>query len=122
VFGAEAGFREAGVEMVDFRITARSRRPAKTAPEVRGAKDLHDARRGTRPVIYVGSGRDHYVDAVVYDGDLFPTEQTTVGPALIELSGTTVVVPPDYNVRRDRLGSFILEQRSSVTATGRIGE
>jgi N-methylhydantoinase A len=122
VFGAEAGFREAGVEMVDFRITARSRRPAKTAPEVRGAKDLHDARRGTRPVIYVGSGRDHYVDAVVYDGDLFPTEQTTVGPALIELSGTTVVVPPDYNVRRDRLGSFVLEQRSSVTATGRIGE
>ena len=122
VFGAEAGFREAGVEMVDFRITARSRRPAKTAPEVRSAKDLHDARRGTRPVIYVGSGRDHYVDAVVYDGDLFPTEQTTVGPALIELSGTTVVVPPDYNVRRDRMGSFILEQRSSVTATGRIGE
>jgi len=56
------------------------------------------------------------------DNLMFPTEQTTVGPALIELSGTTVVVPPDYNVRRDRLGSFILEQRSSVTATGRIGE
>ena len=31
-----------------------------------------------------------------------------VGPALIELSGTTVVVPPDYSVQRDRHGNFIL--------------
>lgn len=108
VFGAEAGFREAGVEIVDFRVTARAPAEKKSVPAVRSGGTRAEARNATRPVFFVGSGQDRYIETDVYDGHKFPTDQPLVGPALIELSGTTVVVPPDYSVQRDRHGNFIL--------------
>jgi N-methylhydantoinase A len=119
VFGAEAGFREAGVELVDFRVAARFRSDKKPVPEVMGLAVHRDAQRGTRPVHFVGAGREGLLSTAVYDGDAFPTNLPLVGPALIELSGTTVVVPPDYAVHRDRHGNYILEPTASIADAAR---
>jgi N-methylhydantoinase A len=119
VFGAEAGFREAGVELVDFRVSARLRSHKKPAPEVNCVPVHRDAQRGTRPVHFVGLGSEGHLDTAVYDGEEFPTNLPLVGPALIELSGTTVVVPPDYAVHRDRIGNYILERRATGWPIGR---
>ena len=119
VFGAEAGFREAGIELVDFRVAARARTDKKPVPEVKGVGVHRDAQRGTRPVHFVGSGREGLLSTAVYDGDAFPTNLPLVGPALIELSGTTIVVPPDYAVRRDSYGNYILERGVSTADAGR---
>ena len=119
VFGAEAGFREAGIELVDFRITARAPGPKAPIREVQGAATHGEARRGARPVNFVGSKQEGFIETEVYDGERFPTDARLMGPALIELDGTTVVVPPDYSVRRDRLGNFILEHQIDLRSKGR---
>jgi N-methylhydantoinase A len=116
VFGAEAGFREAGVEIVDFRVTAQVHNEKKSAPDVIVGTTLAEARNGSRSVYFVGSGQDRYVEADIYSGDKFPTERALFGPALIELSGTTIVVPPDYSVQRDRRGNFILNLSKTTPA------
>ena len=110
IFGAEAGFREAGIEVVDFRVTAtvpNERRPF-AGPEA--SAGVEDARRGSRSVYFVGSPRREFLDADVYDGSLLPVAQDVAGPAVIELSGTTVMVPPDYRAGRDERGNFVLTQ------------
>jgi N-methylhydantoinase A len=114
IFGAEAGFREAGLEIVDFRATARVRNKKTPMPQTRGAASQAEARKGRRPVYFVGSGCDLRIETEIYDGDRFPTDQMVAGPALIELCGTTVVVPPDYLVRRDPHGNFILEPAAAA--------
>jgi N-methylhydantoinase A len=119
VFGAEAGFREAGIELVDFRVAARARSDNKPMPEVKGVTVHREAQRGTRPVHFVGSGSEGLLSTAVYDGDAFPTNLPLVGPALIELSGTTIVVPPDYAVQRDSYGNYILERGASTADAGR---
>lgn len=127
-FGAEAGFREAGVEIVDFKVTARVPADSKAAPQVVGAKSLDKAKLGVRPVHFVGSSAKGFVQTPVYDGDAFPTNKPISGGALIQLSGTTVVAPPDYRVWRDGYGNFILERaaiakvgkpKAAATASGR---
>jgi N-methylhydantoinase A len=118
VFGAEAGFREAGVELVDFRATARVRVEKIAGRDVTGQPARRDALRGSRDVVFVGSGQPGPVRTDVYDGQRFPTDSLLSGPALIELSGTTVVVPPDYSVMRDRHGNFILERIASNPRQG----
>jgi N-methylhydantoinase A len=120
VFGAEAGFREAGIELVDFRVTARVPSPKVPIREVQGVATHKEAQRGKRPVNFVGSKHDGFIETEVYDGEHFPTDARLVGPALIELGGTTVVVPPDYSVLRDRLGNFILERQIDLRSKGRV--
>jgi N-methylhydantoinase A len=118
VFGAEAGFREAGVELVDFRATARVPADKIAARDVAGQATHREALQGSRCVVFVGSGQSEPIDTDVYDGQRFPTNLGLPGPALIELSGTTVVVPPDYSVFRDRHGNFILERITSSPRQG----
>jgi N-methylhydantoinase A len=44
----------------------------------------------------------------VYDGELFLTGNSVSGPAIVETSDTTVVVPPGAQLKLDRLGNFEL--------------
>jgi N-methylhydantoinase A len=108
IFGEEAGFREAGIEVVDFRVTAVGGADQVALAAVETSGRIEDAVRGQRQVLFVDAGEDGYVDATVYDGVAIPVGERLAGPALIELAGTTVVVPPDYRARRDRRGNFIL--------------
>jgi N-methylhydantoinase A len=58
---------------------------------------------GTRPA-YFGNG---FVKAKIYDGPAIRAGQTVSGPAIIEEPFTTVVVPPRWSVKLDRLGNYV---------------
>ena len=72
-----------------------------------------DAHLGRRPALFVGSGEDDYVEADVFAGERLPVGEVVRGPAVIELGGTSVVVPPDYRAERDRLGNYRLAQEEN---------
>jgi N-methylhydantoinase A len=58
---------------------------------------------GTRPA-YFGDG---FVKAKLYDGPSIRAGQTVTGPAIIEEPFTTVVVPPRWKVKLDKLGNYV---------------
>jgi N-methylhydantoinase A len=115
VFGAEAGFREAGIEVVDFRVSARAPTERQPLPEIAVKTSLSEAQRGARKVLFVGSGVNGFVETPIYNGDLVPIDSPVSGPALIELSGTTINVPPDFSVYRDRFGNYALKRTEGAS-------
>jgi len=58
---------------------------------------------GTRQA-YFGSG---FLKAKLYDGPSIRAGQKITGPAIIEEPFTTVVVPPRWSVKLDRLGNYV---------------
>jgi N-methylhydantoinase A len=58
---------------------------------------------GTRQA-YFGNG---FVKAKLFDGPSIRAGQTVTGPAIIEEPFTTVVVPPKWKVKLDKLGNYI---------------
>ena len=44
----------------------------------------------------------------IYDGERLVSGNSLAGPAIVETSDTTVVVPPGAKLRLDRLGNFEL--------------
>jgi N-methylhydantoinase A len=58
---------------------------------------------GTRQA-YFGNG---FVKAKLYDGPSMRAGQKIVGPAIIEEPFTTVVVPPKWTVKLDKLGNYV---------------
>jgi N-methylhydantoinase A len=57
-----------------------------------------------RSVFFRGHGR---LDAPVYDRAAFATAE---GPAVVEEWTSTVVVPPGWSARADRIGNLVLER------------
>lgn len=113
IFGAQAGFREAGIEIVDFRLASVAPTGAVDEGETSATVAVVDAHLGRRPALFVGSGEDDYVEADVFAGERLPVGEVVLGPAVIELGGTSVVVPPDYRAERDRLGNYRLAQEEN---------
>jgi N-methylhydantoinase A len=112
VFGEEAGFRHAGVELVDFRLTSVTSVDRPSLPEVSGAI-ADDGERRTRRVRFVGGRHDaERVEALVLDGERFAAGREVRGPVIVELPGTSIAVAPDYTVTRDATGSFVLTRHA----------
>jgi N-methylhydantoinase A len=111
VYGEGAGFREAGVELVDFRLTTVT---GVDRPPLRGAAVGDGAARGTRAVRFVGLEASERapepVETTLYDGDAVAPGTAFEGPAAIELPGTTIVVPPDHRAERHESGSYVVTQ------------
>lgn len=109
VYGEGTAFRQAGIELVDFRLTTIT--PTDRPAAERVENGAANAVKGERSVRFVGldegtgSGR---VAADVYDGDAVDSGARIDGPAMIELPGTTVVVAPDYFATRHESGSYVL--------------
>lgn len=69
---------------------------------------VQDAIKGTRSVDYATEGVH---DATIYDGDKLEPGMTFQGPAIIEDSGTTVVVHPGNRVSIDAYGNTHIHLR-----------
>jgi N-methylhydantoinase A len=65
-----------------------------------GAKPSPSGRR----LAYFGN---RFVRAAIYDGRTIRAGGRVVGPAIIEEEFTTVVVPPGWSVKLDRLGTYV---------------
>jgi N-methylhydantoinase A len=98
------------LELTAIRLRARGRVDP-PEPRAEGGTDIDDARAGTRVVRFGseiedgGDGRE----AVVYDGDRLPVGRTIEGPAVVEGSESTVVIPPGSTGERDEQGTLHLE-------------
>ena len=109
VYGEGTAFAEAGIELVDFRLTTIT--PVRR-PQLKQVERMAQATvKGTREVRFVGLDagiRPAPVTAEVYDGEALGAGTEINGAAMIELPGTTIGVPPDYSAMRHESGSYVL--------------
>ncbi len=82
----------------------------------RTKRKLEAARKGTRNVDYALEGV-HSAD--IYDGDLLEPGMKFAGPAIIETSGTTMVIHPGNQVRMDDYGHVHITVNATVSKGGR---
>jgi N-methylhydantoinase A len=98
---------DAPVEFVGVHVVA-SAEVGKLVPEelpVTGA-DVASAHRGVREVDYALEGVEA---ADIYDGAALEPSMAFTGPAIVESSGTTVVVRPGDRVRMDEYGNLHID-------------
>jgi N-methylhydantoinase A len=90
---------EAPVEMVGIHLVARAEvGKLEMVPAKLGAVDASGAVKGARIVDYALEGKH---EAVIYDGDKLMPGMEFTGPAVVEDSGTTVVIHPGNHVSLD---------------------
>lgn len=115
LYGAEAGFREAGIQAITFRVRGVGRLPfSPELPEtgVADSPDPSDAVVGSRPVCL--DAATGYVDTTIYDYRRLRAGHVLTGPAIVEVPTTTVVVPGGTTGTVDRLGNLTLRPTSTV--------
>jgi N-methylhydantoinase A len=83
------------------------------APLATNGRSLADALKGARDVDYATEG-SHRAD--VYAGELLEPGMTFAGPAVVETSGSTIVVHPDNEAEVDSYGNVVI----SVPQAARI--
>ncbi|MCC7162119.1 MAG: hydantoinase/oxoprolinase family protein [Anaerolineae bacterium] len=97
----------APMELVTLRLTAVGQTVKPQLPRMPKQPAGSDhAIKGKRRAYLPQS--DDYAEIPVYDGDKLVHGNRVKGPALIEQATTTVLVPNEYDVECDALGSFVL--------------
>ncbi|MFL5929132.1 MAG: hydantoinase/oxoprolinase family protein [Gaiellaceae bacterium] len=97
----------ADVELVGVHVIAIAdvgKLEAVPLPETSGT--VADARKGRRTVDYAADGV-HESD--IYEGELLPPYGRFIGPAIVESSGSTVVIHPGNRVLVDAYGNLVIE-------------
>ncbi len=113
VYGAGAGFREAGMQAITYRVRAVGVLPfSPSLPDALPAdgSDASSAVSTRRPVRLGTAG---YVDTDVYDYSKLRAGHTVTGPAVIEVPTTTVVVPDGTTGTVDTLGNLTISRTSA---------
>ncbi len=108
IYGKGSSYGDARLEMVTFRVRARSatqslklRRKVKRKPA-----DASAARTGHRTVYWSDLGKS--VKTPIFDGAQISFGQEVNGPAVVETTDTNIVVQPQQVLRVDALGNFEL--------------
>ncbi|MFD9700384.1 hydantoinase/oxoprolinase family protein [Lentzea sp. NPDC059081] len=107
--GSGAGYREAGVQAITYRVRAKAGLGFPVAlPEVpeAGSTDPAPALAGERPVCL--DSRLGFVTTPVYDYARLRAGHVLEGPAVVEVPTTVVVVPDGVTGRVDHLGNLVL--------------
>ena len=105
-FGAGTGFRDAGFQLITYRVQGVGVLPFKPLlPGIAAANGtpVGDALKGRRPVFL--DLAEGFRETDIYDYRLLRHGHTVVGPAIIEAPTTTVVIPSDAVGQVDHLGN-----------------
>lgn len=98
---------DAPLEFVGLHVVAEAEVGKLTPAQLPvSGRSLEQARKGRRLVDYALDGK-HESD--IYDGELLEPGMEFSGPAIVESSGTTVVVHPGNTVTVDRYGNLHIE-------------
>ncbi|WP_127126289.1 hydantoinase/oxoprolinase family protein [Georgenia sp. SYP-B2076] len=100
LFGEGAGFREAGFEVLSVRAVAAVRSTTSTSSSSGQPLEVRDV----RPVVFDDPHAPE--ETVVYGCDWPAAGQEIAGPALIQLPGCVVVVPPGGTATTDDAGTI----------------
>jgi len=109
LYGKDAGFREAGIQAITFRVRGIGVLPFSPELPVVPAADAADpaaAQTGTRPVCL--DARAGFVDTAIYDYGALRAGHVLTGPAIVEVPTTTVVVPAGTTGTVDHLGNLTI--------------
>ncbi|MBI3091708.1 MAG: hydantoinase/oxoprolinase family protein [Candidatus Tectomicrobia bacterium] len=96
------------MEIVDCRVLVIGRLakpPLRPAPPAAG---LEAARKPARPAYFAALGG--YVETAICDGALLGAGSLITGPAIIEETAMSVVIPPDFQCTVDRYGNYLLSE------------
>jgi N-methylhydantoinase A len=107
LYGQDAGFREAGIQAITFRVRGVGVLPfSPELPEIPVAEsaDPSAAQTGSRPVCLTAAAG--YQPTPIYDYRALRAGHVLTGPAVIEVPTTTVVVPAGRSGTVDRLGNL----------------
>jgi N-methylhydantoinase A len=116
LYGADTGFREAGIQAITFRVRGTGVLPFSPAlPGIPAASspDPAAAQSGSRPVCL--DAAIGYADTPVYDYPQLRAGHLLTGPAIVEVPTTTVVVPGGTTATVDTLGNLTIRP-APVTA------
>ncbi|MFA7279454.1 MAG: hydantoinase/oxoprolinase family protein [Sterolibacterium sp.] len=107
-FGKGSAYREAGIEMTQFRLTARGlmERP-QIAPLPAGGTDPRNAHMGRRPIFVESLGRMEEAD--IYDFERLAPSNVVVGPAVIHTPITTIVLQAGHRGTVDMFRNVTIE-------------
>jgi N-methylhydantoinase A len=106
LFGKGAAFPEAGFEIVSVRADGIGRL---AAPDAEAAGEPCRS-LGSRPVVFDDPARP--LQTAVFSGEFPQMGESFNGPALVEFPGHTLVVPPGWLARSDRLGTLVLRREA----------
>ncbi|MEZ5501031.1 MAG: hydantoinase/oxoprolinase family protein [Steroidobacteraceae bacterium] len=100
----------APAELINLRVTARGLTPKPTFKRSR--------RAGTTAKAALVGKRDAYFDGKwvktpVYDGLKLQHGHGVKGPAIVQQPTTTIVVPPDYDLRCDEFNNYLMYPKGS---------
>jgi N-methylhydantoinase A/acetophenone carboxylase len=118
LYGAEAAFPEAGIEIETFRLFITCELPhfLVTETETGDKAPAPEALKEERNCYW--QGRSTFEKTVVYDWDLLRPGNQIEGPAIIEAKTTTVVVEPNWLFRLDSYGNGLLIDQNTPPNKG----
>jgi N-methylhydantoinase A len=107
-YGKGSAYREAGIEMTMFRLTARGLMARPRIPmETQGSANAADARIGRRPIYVDAIGV--LADSAIYDFARLRPGMRLVGPAVIHTPITTIAVQAGHSARMDAWRNIVIE-------------
>lgn len=99
------------IEMVGLHLVGQADiGKIKLAKKQQTGRLLNETIKGERMVDYALEGKHN---AVIYNGDLFEPKMTFSGPAIVEQTGTTIVIYPEQKVRIDEYANIIINLNST---------
>jgi N-methylhydantoinase A len=111
LYGQNAGYKEAGRDIISQYVRAIARTPkVNLKASENGNPDSAEALKGERDAYFADMG---FTPTKIYDGDKLPAGSKASGPAILEMLGTTVVVPPGYNAKFDGYKNIYLKKEDS---------
>ncbi len=112
MYGPEAAFPEAGIELEAFRLFVELRLPR--APFEQGAvfekKPPEEAIKGERECYW--EALPGLAETKIYDWSMLKTGNEIQGPAIIESKTTTIVVEPGWSSEMDEYRNVVLRTQS----------
>ncbi|MCL6575043.1 hydantoinase/oxoprolinase family protein [Kyrpidia sp.] len=104
-FGKGSAFRAAGVEMTTFRVVAKGRRVDVELGRATAAKERFRAIPDGHREVYFKGGRH---TTRIFDGEHLRPGAVVEGPAVIEMSDTTIVVGLEQEATVDTMGNVLI--------------
>jgi N-methylhydantoinase A len=95
------------IETVKLHVVAK-RRSFEMTKEPFGGEDSSGALKRKRQVYF--EGKDGFIDTPCYDSERLRHGNVVRGPAIIEGTNTTVVIPHDFRLNVDTYGNYIMRR------------
>ena len=111
LYGSNAGFTAAGIEIVKLRVDGRGATVLpQIAPEpVMGSADPSPAAKQRRKVYFIEIGEP--IDTAIFDGSKLTAGMEIAGPAVIDRMGDSIVLPSFAEAVVDGFGNVVITLR-----------